>query len=88
MTDEEMAALLSSLLGSQVDVTVTDEGIQLSNKDDGTPNQTGTVVTNGGNLNVRTGAGTDNQAFTQLPNGQGNRAFPEPSGRSRPDGLD
>ena len=69
MTDEEMADLLSSLLGSQVDVTVTDEGIQLTNKDDGTPNQTGTVVTNGGNLNVRTGAGTDNQAFTQLPNG-------------------
>ena len=69
MTDEEMADLLSSLLGSQVDVTVTDEGIQLANKDDGTPNQTGTVVTNGGNLNVRTGAGTDNQAFTQLPNG-------------------
>lgn len=57
MTDEEMAALLSSLLGSQVDVTVTDEGIQLTNKDDGTPNQTGTVVTNGGNLNVRTGDG-------------------------------
>ena len=27
MTDEEMADLLSSLLGSQVDVTVTDEGI-------------------------------------------------------------
>ena len=69
MTDEEMAELLSALLGSQVDVTVTDEGIQLTNKDDGTPNQTGTVVTNGGNLNVRTGAGTDNQAFTQLPNG-------------------
>ena len=69
MTDEEMAALLSSLLGSQVDVTVTDEGIRLTNKDDGTPDQTGTVVTNGGNLNVRTGAGTDNQAFTQLPNG-------------------
>ena len=45
MTDEEMADLLSSLLGSQVDVTVTDEGIQLTNKDDGTPNQTGTVVT-------------------------------------------
>ena len=44
MTDEEMADLLSSLLGSQVDVTVTDEGIQLTNKDDGTPNQTGTVV--------------------------------------------
>ena len=69
MTDEEMAELLSSLLGSQVDVTVTDEGIRLTNKDDGSSNQTGTVVTNGGNLNVRTGAGTDNQAFTQLPNG-------------------
>ena len=40
MTDGEMADLLSSLLGSQVDVTVTDEGIQLTNKDDGTPNQT------------------------------------------------
>ena len=30
MTDEEMADLLSSLLGSQVDVTVTDEGMSLS----------------------------------------------------------
>lgn len=29
----------------------------------------GTVTTNGGNLNVRTGAGLDNTAFTQLPNG-------------------
>ena len=31
--------------------------------------QIGTVTTNGGNLNVRTGAGLDNAAFTQLPNG-------------------
>ena len=31
--------------------------------------QIGTVTTNGGNLNVRTGAGLDNPAFTQLPNG-------------------
>ena len=31
--------------------------------------QIGTVSTNGGNLNVRTGAGLDNTAFTQLPNG-------------------
>lgn len=30
--------------------------------------QIGTVTTNGGNLNVRTGAGLDNTAFTQLPN--------------------
>ena len=31
--------------------------------------QTGTVTTNGGRLNVRTGAGLDNDAFTQLENG-------------------
>lgn len=31
--------------------------------------QTGTVTTNGGNLNVRTGAGLNNAAFTQLTNG-------------------
>ena len=31
--------------------------------------QTGTVTTCGGNLNVRTGAGLDNDAFTQLPDG-------------------
>ena len=31
--------------------------------------QTGTVTTNGGKLNVRTGAGLDKTAFTQLPNG-------------------
>ena len=31
--------------------------------------QIGTVTTNGGNLNVRTGAGLDNTTFTQLPNG-------------------
>ena len=31
--------------------------------------QIGTVTTNGGNLNVRTGAGLDNTAFTQLPTG-------------------
>lgn len=31
--------------------------------------QIGTVTTNGSNLNVRTGAGLDNTAFTQLPNG-------------------
>ena len=31
--------------------------------------QTGTVTTCGGSLNVRTGAGLDNDAFTQLPDG-------------------
>ena len=33
------------------------------------PVKMGTVTTNGGRLNVRTGAGLDNYAFTQLPNG-------------------
>ena len=70
MTDEETADLLSSLFGSQVKITVTEDGIQISNPDGKTdPRQTGIVTTNGGKLNVRTGAGTDNTAFTQLPNG-------------------
>ena len=68
MTDEERAALLSSLFGEDVKITVTEDGIQITDKE-AAPNQTGTVTTNGGKLNVRTGAGTDNTAFTQLPNG-------------------
>ena len=53
--------------GNQVTVSVTEDGIQFSSgeKDSG---QTDTVTT-GGNLNVRTGAGMDYTAFTQLPNG-------------------
>ena len=34
------------------------------------PGQVGTVTTNGARLNVRTGAGLDNKAFTQLENGE------------------
>ena len=34
------------------------------------PGQIGTVTTNGARLNVRTGAGLDNRAFTQLENGE------------------
>ncbi len=34
------------------------------------PEQIGTVTTNGARLNVRTGAGLDNRAFTQLENGE------------------
>lgn len=34
------------------------------------PGQIGTVTTNGARLNVRTGAGLDNKAFTQLENGE------------------
>ena len=70
LTGKETADLLSSLFGSKVSITSTDDGIQIttdSSTDEIT--QTGTVTTNGGKLNVRTGAGLDKTAFTQLPNG-------------------
>lgn len=65
LTDGDIASLLSALVGVQA--SVTEDGIQITT--DGRTNQTGTVTTGGGNLNVRTGAGLDNDAFTQLPNG-------------------
>ena len=68
LSDGDIADLLSALAGVQV--SVTGDGIQITT-DGGTEagSRTGTVTTNGGNLNVRTGAGLDNTAFTQLPNG-------------------
>lgn len=70
LTGEDIAELLSSLFGSQVGITVTDDGIQVAADTEETETtQTGIVTINGGNLNVRTGAGLDNTAFTQLPNG-------------------
>lgn len=66
LTEEQIASLLSALSGFRV--SVTEDGIQIDSGGDGT-GKTGTVTTNGGNLNVRTGAGLDNNAFTQLPNG-------------------
>ena len=48
--------------------TDTGETSEAEATGDGTK-QTGTVTTNGGRLNVRTGAGLDNDAFTQLENG-------------------
>ena len=69
MTEEDVAKLLSSLLGSQVEIAVTDGGIQITSNGETESARTGTVTTNGSNLNVRTGAGTDNAAITQLPNG-------------------
>ena len=69
MTEEDVAGLLSSLFGSQVEVTTTDSGLQITSSGEAASTRTGTVTTNGGNLNVRTGAGTDNAAITQLPNG-------------------
>lgn len=54
LTGKEAADLLFSLFGSKVSITATDDDIQ---------------ITTGGKLNVRTGAGLDKTAFTQLPNG-------------------
>ena len=67
-TAGDVADLLSALAGSQVTVSVTEDGIQFSSGENDS-GQTGTVTTGGGTLNVRTGAGMDYTAFTQLPNG-------------------
>lgn len=56
ITGDDLSELISALFGSVLGST------EKSGK-------TGTVTTNGGKLNVRTGAGLDNYAFTQLPNG-------------------
>ena len=56
ITGDDLSKLISALFGSVLG------GAEKSGK-------TGTVTTNGGKLNVRTGAGLDNYAFTQLPNG-------------------
>ena len=42
----------------------------VSEEEETDPGQIGTVTTNGARLNVRTGAGLDNKAFTQLENGE------------------
>ena len=67
-TTGAVSDLLSALAGSQVTVSVTEDGIQFSSGENDS-GQTGTVTTGGGNLNVRTGAGMDYTAFAQLPNG-------------------
>lgn len=70
LTDMDITDLLSVLSGFGVSARITDSGIQITGgMEDTRDHQTGTVTTNGGNLNVRTGAGLDNTAFTQLPNG-------------------
>ena len=56
ITGDDLSELISALFGSMLG------GTEKSGK-------TGTVTTNGGKLNVRTGAGLDNYAFAQLPNG-------------------
>ena len=70
-TEDGIADLLSLLTGAKVTFSVTEDGIRIDTNgaEDAEPGQTGTVTTNGGRLNVRTGAGLDHTAFTQLPNG-------------------
>ena len=70
-TEGGIADLLSWLAGAKVTFSITEDGIQIDTggSEDAEPAQTGTVTTNGGRLNVRTGAGLDHTAFTQLPNG-------------------
>ena len=70
LKDMDISDLLSALSGFGVSARITDEGIQISSgMEDTGDHLTGTVTTNGGNLNVRNGEGLDNTAFTQLPNG-------------------
>lgn len=70
LNGKDITDLFSALFGSKVSITATDDGIQITTgTDKKEPEQTGTVTTNGGRLNVRTGAGLDKTAFTQLPNG-------------------
>lgn len=70
-TEDGIADLLSWLAGAKVTFSITEDGIQIDTggAENTKPGQTGTVTTNGGRLNVRTGAGLDHTAFTQLPNG-------------------
>ena len=61
---------ITELLGGLGTVTVTEDGILFTpDTEKWETQQTGTVTTCGGNLNVRTGAGLENDAFTQLPDG-------------------
>ena len=67
-TDGDILEQITTLLGGLVEIASDDNGIQITvGADENT--WIGTVTTNGGELNVRTGAGLDNEAFTQLPNG-------------------
>ncbi|MDO4307914.1 MAG: DUF4366 domain-containing protein [Eubacteriales bacterium] len=69
LTDKEISDLLSALTGAQTNITVTEDGVEITSDDTEKTNRSGTVTTNGGRLNVRTGAGLDNTAFTQLESG-------------------
>lgn len=44
MTEEDVAELLSSLFGSQVEVTTTDSGLQITSNGEAASTRTGTVI--------------------------------------------
>lgn len=67
--DEETRALLSAFAGAQVSIAVSEDGIQITSAGESETTQTGTVTTNGGSLNVRSGAGMEYSPFTQLADG-------------------
>lgn len=70
-TEGGIADIFSWLAGAKVTFSITEDGIQIDTggPEDAESGQIGTVTTNGGRLNVRTGAGLDHTAFTQLLNG-------------------
>lgn len=55
--------------GIEFDTPEADNTSSLEDTEGGEASQIGTVTTGGSNLNVRTGAGTENPAITRLPNG-------------------
>ena len=54
LAEEQISDLLSALIGARGNITVTEDGVEITSEEGA--KQTGTVTTNGGRLNVRTGA--------------------------------
>ena len=74
---EEYLSLLEGIDLSDIDLSAIMDtvlsfigGMGNVSEEERSPGQVGTVTTNGARLNVRTGAGLDNRAFTQLENGE------------------
>ena len=75
---EEYLSILGSIDTENLDLNAIMDTVlslfggmgDVSEEEETDPGQIGTVTTNGARLNVRTGAGLDNKAFTQLENGE------------------
>ena len=87
MTEEDLAGLLSSLFGSQVEVTTTDSGLQITSSGEAASIRTGTVTTNGGSgctvevydataARWRPGPARRNAAYQQCPSLERSRRLP------------